>query len=458
MRPVIYLCIVFIALSALFAQEKLPLQQLDRLIVSIRKDRGDVIFAPEFYQYKDELEQLREAIAAQGMTPELRERAQRLFTNLRDLSERSQKALPYFVRVLSLRDLALLDGAEDFASDYFQNGENQLREAARLFRQGKTRKLEKPLEAASRFYRQAQFEAIRNKLLSEVRILIQESRDLEAEKLVPKTFQKVQQLYAEVEKILKKKQYNTTDLQEKADRLAEESQHLLYLAQIARQVANDPANLEAWILQVEGSIRRLAELLEIQPQFSQGIPEALQFIRQAVEKREEENRNLRQENTRLSDSLRVLQKQILDLKNRLAVKKNWDQIVARIRQELKNTGARVEDRGKTVLIRVNGLQFAPGRYDIPQKYYSLLEKVARALQYCSGQSIQLFLKQKAGGNPQYARELAHQRALTVGLFLQSEAYIPDDQFEVQGLASPDIRDEGHVVLELVISKNHLLEY
>ncbi len=458
MRPVIFFYIGLIIVTALVAQAELSFKQLDRLIVSIRENRGDVIFADEFYQYKDEVEKLRDELAARGLTPDLREKAQKLFTELRKLSEQSKEALPFFVRVLSVRDLALLDGAEDFASEYFQNGEEQLREAARLFRRHKTGQLKKPLEAAIRYYKLAQFEALRNKLLSEVRILIQESRDLGAEKLVPKTFRRVQRLYSEVEKILQKKQYNASDLQEKADRLAEESQHLLYLAQIARQVDRDPTALENWILQLEESIRQLDDLLEIQPQFSQGIPEALQTVRQALEKQAEENRDLRDENTQLRDSLNVLQRRILDLQNRLAVKKNWEQIIARMRTELKDTGARVVDRGQTVVIRVNGLQFAPGRYDIPQKYYSLLEKVARALQYCSGQSIHLFLKQKAGGNPQYARELAQQRALTVGLFLQSEAYIPDDQFTVEGMPSPDVPDEGHVILELVISKNHLLEY
>jgi len=279
-------------LSLSFAQEKKEFTHIEELMGAIRAARGDVLYKDQFFKLKKLYEELKEQTSGRLLTEAEKRDVEEITTQLRQLREDAERVRPFLSSVLTARDEALLNDAADFAPDYFNEAEKELKKVAEKLRKENPEKVQSDIEQTFRLYRQAHFQSIRNKLLGEVRILIQESKDLDAEKLAPRTLNLVYELLHEVENILDKKQFTDPTLQEKATLLASESQHLLYLVQLTRWVKRDETALEEFVLKLEEAVRRLANLFDYNPQFYDGIEPVLANIEISVKALQEERDTL----------------------------------------------------------------------------------------------------------------------------------------------------------------------
>jgi len=401
-------------LSLSFAQEKKEFTHIEELMGAIRAARGDVLYKDQFFKLKKLYEELKEQTSGRLLTEAEKRDVEEITTQLRQLREDAERVRPFLSSVLTARDEALLNDAADFAPDYFNEAEKELKKVAEKLRKENPEKVQSDIEQTFRLYRQAHFQSIRNKLLGEVRILIQESKDLDAEKLAPRTLNLVYELLHEVENILDKKQFTDPTLQEKATLLASESQHLLYLVQLTRWVKRDETALEEFVLKLEEAVRRLANLFDYNPQFYDGIEPVLANIEISVKALQEERDTLATENQILKEV------------------KIW-----REKNEL--------------YLRLNGIEFEPGKINISEKYKSILELIGKSIRDFPASEILVRLGQLNQGNYEYNVSLATQRARAAQLIIQSAGFIPDNRIRSEGIILNSFLSQGHAILEVVLT-------
>ncbi len=440
-----------------FAHENGPLKQIGELIISIRTNGGDILFPNEFYTAKENFEIFSQKGESSALTASEQKDAIALLKKLEHLNKITQNARPAFSRVLAAREEALNNSASDYAPELFLDAENELHDAARIFRGGSSNDLEERLNTIYRLYKRAQYQSIRNKLLSEVRIFIQESKDLGAAKYAPRTFALVEQLYSEVENILDKNRFTDPNLQDKANQLAEESQHLLYLTRLKNRLEKSDDALEDWVLQLEKSVSNLAAIINYQPQYSEGIQAVMENVRLSIQELQTENLALKKKNGELSDSIAHLNNRVNNLEGRLKIQKDWSAVIKDLNAELGGFGIRVSENNTSVLFQVADLIFQPGKIEVDQSSYPVLQKLGKSLQQFSGHPMQLLVIQTGRGNHDYQATLADQRAMSCALVVQTSGFIPDSQLTVRGEANDDPGGDASVLLEVRIQKNVYLK-
>ncbi len=446
--------IILLALTSLAAaRESQALLKIENLLVTIRISRGNVLFPDEYFNYKQQYDNLKAGAVGDSLNEPQMGDAEALLSKLRDLYNDAEKVLPYFTSVLEAREQAIGSGAEDFAPDYFSKAQDELEQLGQRYRKNVPEKSGRQITQLLNLYRQAQFEAIRNKLLGEVRILIQESKDMDAEKYAPRTYALVNDLLTDVENILKKNNFNDPDLQEKSSRLLAESQHLLYLVQVAQRINRNEADFEEWVLQLETSVNELAAQLNYQPQYSEGITSVLENVKKSVEEVQAENQRLKGQNAQLTDSLVQMRQEINRIKNQMGEQQRVSQKIESLKRSLAGNGINIFQEGNDLILHLGGVRFQPGRIQVNDGYQAVLEKMGQAIQTFAGQPVVVRLSQASGGNPEYSKSLAEVRAKGVALIVQSAGYIQDRNIRSEVVLLKDEPDNRDVVIDLIVALN-----
>ncbi len=444
--------LLLIGLTLFAKQVPVEYKQIEDLLVSIRMNGGDVFYAEEFYRWKEEYEKIRES-SPTVLSIEDRQKIQKIYEKLQEIEKNSGKIRPYLSSVLAAREAALTNGADDFAQDYFQKAENELHRLAEKLKHSRPQRYQEKIDALERLYREAQFEAIRNKLLSEVRIFLQEAKNLGAEKYAPTTYKLVTDLFHQVETILKKKRFNDASLQAKAQKLQQESQHLLYLTQKASEIYRTKSAFETYQLRLEQTINQLCQAIEYIPDYSAGVPAVLSDVTTGVQSLKHSLETEREKNRVLRDSVERLNQRIQELQEKLGKHQEFLSQLSALKQRLLKIGVITAQKGNQILLTLNGLNFAPGGVTLPEEEQTTLSRIAREIQKLPYQKIEVRIIQAAAGNREYNQTLANQRAKSVTLFLQSHAFIPDDQLSYKGIIIENSQGSRGAILQLGVYFN-----
>lgn len=444
----LYITLAFVSL--LLAQAIPEFRQLDDLFISVRTNRGDIFFPEEYFSLKEKYDQIHDRVVARGLQAADRKEMQQIYDRLKALDEASAKIRPFLNSALAARDAAIESGAMDFAPAKFHEAEQELHRIALRLKKAAPSKYEKKMNAIEKLYRQAQFEAIRNKLLSEVRIFMQEARNLDAEKYAPKTFALVNELFSQVKHILQKNQFNDPTLPTKAQRLLEESQHLLYITQTAHRIYGQDGEFEGYLLQLEKSVRELAQIIDYNPEFTAGIQPVLSDISLSVKDLRQELAQEKQRNEQLRDSLRALHQTIRQMRESRQVHDKYLALLRELKNSLPQPDVQVDDQSGALHIHMNGISYPPGSIKVPGQDRALLEAIGRALQNIPKESVLVRLTQASSGNPDYNMTLAEQRAEEVALIVQTAGFIPDDALRVEGRISDKLHPPHEAVIDVFI--------
>lgn len=110
-----------------------------------------------------------------------------------------------------------------------------------------------------------------------------------------------------------------------------------------------------------------------------------------------------------------------------------DQQEAALRQQLENTGVRVQREGDNIrLIMPGNITFAVDRSDIKYEFQSVLDSVAVVLKKFDKTQLKIVGHTDSTGSFQYNQQLSEQRASSVGSYLEG-----------QGVVSSRIRTLGY---------------
>ncbi len=455
-KYLIIIHLIFFSISTAISAEFAPeIYQIEELMISIKLNRGDILFPDKFQSYRDNFDRIKAINMERQLTQVEKADLAQLNKMMGEILEDTEYLKPNFNSILEVREEALFNFANDYAPGLFQTAEGKLQELAVEFLNRMPSEVDKRIAETALLYRQAQFEALRNKLLSEVRILIEESKDLDAEKLVPQTYDKVMILALDVESIIREKKYEDNSLHSKANELLQESQHLLHLVQVVQRVKRDPATLEGYLIKMEESLGKLGMLVKLEPQFANGIPDYLETFEIALQELTNDNEDLKNRNIILSDSLAKLQTEIQQLKNEMNRNKDFTNKVENLRVSLSSYGIKVIENHNHITFRLNGVEFPPGKTQVDATGHSKLKKIAEAIRIFPSTQILIRLGQSSSGNLQYNKSMAEQRAKAVALIVQSEGFIKDERIRSEGIILENELNTGHAIIDVIVEVPNL---
>jgi len=446
---------IFLTLFLLFmqigiTQESVDFPMVDEMIISIRLNRGDILFSEKFSKYLEGYNRLKTVRDQRELNETEKMDLLRVYQLFDDLNTKSELIKPYLSSILEARDKALYHAANDFAPEIFNKAEKNFQELTTKFANKAQTQSDESVNKVILLYREAEFEAVRNKLLSEVRILITEAKDLGAEKYTPRSYQRVNELFDEVDRILSKRQYDDPSLGQKAANLLEESKHLLYLVQLAQQLNRDDAGFEEYILALEVSLNKLETMLNLTVSSSNGVKKGLDNVSLAVEELQGELNRQRTINETLLDSISVLSEQVAVLKMHLGENQNIQRKIENLKSQLTPHNIKVMQQNGYILLRANGLQFPLGKLQISPEEKRRLEKIGESLRAFPNELIVVRIGQAATGNAEYNQRLAEQRAQAVALIIQDAGYIQDARISSEAILLENSRDTGHAIVDVII--------
>jgi len=102
-------------------------------------------------------------------------------------------------------------------------------------------------------------------------------------------------------------------------------------------------------------------------------------------------------------------------------------------------------------LRLNGIEFEPGKINISEKYKSILELIGKSIRDFPASEILVRLGQLNQGNYEYNVSLATQRARAAQLIIQSAGFIPDNRIRSEGIILNSFLSQGHAILEVVLT-------
>lgn len=445
--------IIFLSF-VLLAQEQPADHTIEQMFTSLQAYHAELFFPERFQKLAREYEALQNAQENGHLNPQ---RWTRLRNALDQLLSVCQNARHHLDNLLAVRRKAVQMGAVEFAGDIFQEADRKLQEAAQPFLDGNPRGAMVQTRQARQLYFRAMYETIRRHTLPEIRILLRESENLDASRLVPHTYRQARSLLRQMERRVRQSRFDDPLLYQQLETLEKITNHLLYLVQIINPMHQAPEQIEAFILKLEKQIEKLAEELGHQADLGKGLENTLSELTIAAA-------NLRQENAYLRGRVQQLEQERQKLLEELRQFRTYAQqqayIEAKLRQAMAAFKQPLITEGETVVVRIDSLEFPENEARLLPGTISRLRALAHALREVPFRSVTLRYVEPVWEPSPQAKELNARRAAAIGEFFRKELPLLADQIFTVGKIQP-ITDESAPsgpVLEATLRLNIFLGY
>ena len=357
-------------------QEDHALQQMERDLQHLKAEQVDLLFPTE---YRSLEKQLRLLQTNAFPTSQVSQRA----TGLRLAHEiQSWQVLGARVRrelngVLTIRERCALMSAADFASDAFSSGDKKLLEAAQFFVSGDREAMSAAVAVAERNYLKAELKTIRENLLGDIRIKLQEAANLHGPRYLPVTYNAVRSLQREVETLQKNATISSDELYLKSQELATAAARLFSLLYTVHHFRDDAGAAERFLIGLIEKSEILASQLNIQLQPEQDIQEQLQAISDEVRDLKSGNEQLLSENRQLKNRHAEVQKVLLSYQT---VSEREDFLDSILLQFSKTLARPLHRQAEALTIAYDSLRYADFSGDaLSLQLEKLLAPLAKAL-------------------------------------------------------------------------------
>ncbi len=405
------------------------------------------LLSPDSYQRGvAAIEKARRDAAAGRDGERIRRQLEEAQARLGDALEHARRAQTSFAAVLAARDAAQQAEAFRFAADRWVKAEQLFDDAARRLEKGAPEAARERGTGAEAAYRDAQLQSIRTQYLAETWRLLAEAQEARAERYAPRTLANAQALLAKAEQRLAASLERPEAAGEAIGLATSEARHALELARVGDSVRRGDRTLEDVLLALEAGIVDMAEaagltadLGDPYPALTAGLAREFRDLRTRADAnardladRDRQIAGLEDEISDLSERLggTVAQrdKLVMTLEAQARVREQFDQLGRQFAPE----EASVLRDGNSVIIRLIGLNFAPGSARLQSSSAPLLGKLEQAVTVFPVASIVVEGHTDSSGSEAANQRLSEERARTVTRFLIDQGRLPAQRIQSIG--------------------------
>ncbi len=423
---IILLLFTFVVFSPVFPDGFNSFQSLDHLLVELKDHQGDVLYPQEYSQLQTKINDFRKNSATLS-TDKFDREFKQLSTELNRWVLIAGNAQKHLVDVISIRERTLSIGGEDLPGNILNRAETQFRIAAEHFRKQKT---SDAAQKARLLYQKAETEAIRNHLIGEISILLQECNELGAEKLTPESYKKTRQLFRQVQKLLAEKTPNHAELSAKSQRLLENAKTLLFLAQTLHPLYDSPANAESFLIKIKDQLAYLGKQLDTSLSFEEDLTSAFSTLFQAIQNLKRENSYLAQRNTELEQAKLELEHELISFKSIADQKQLLQLKINRVKTLLLQ---QVDEQNGVLKMHPDSIQFETSNDQLTERSKKHLHKFISVLREFSGSRITIQYMMYSNRNYLHDQNTASKRAEAIRKFLCERWKFAQENIQAVGL-------------------------
>lgn len=448
-----------------------PVQQAAADLDSAKSQQVDLLSPKAYAKAVDGYRRLVDLVRRGRPDAEVKPAIQQFRQALETATKNTAQGKASLGEALAARSRAIAANAPEVAAKEYQNAQATFTEAVARLEENDAKGAQKTGKEAAVKYRQAEANAVRVNLLGAARVKVAEAKSRKAEEYAPKTYGQAQALIREIEAAVEKGNVSLEELQAKASLAEYEARHAIYLATVLDTLRRNNANWERLLLDQEQIVSRIADAMGVRPTFEHGVQTPVDSIIRAIQQghdaftkqlvlRDAEVTLRDAEVARLSRTIDSLQtvfdqyqtrlaamieqyqtdlqtrKEELELKRReleveLRKKMQLDAIDQAQSTFLKNEALVVRE-GKSLVIRLVGLNFASGAAALPKDAPLLLDKVGKVLALFPRSRASVEGHTAATGDEKANLAQSEARARAVREYLVSKAFIPDTRITATG--------------------------
>ncbi len=354
-----------------------------------------------------------------------------------------------FSQAVQNRDNALSADAPKYATNAWQAAEKALRDAANEIEDGDLRDARESARKVANLYQQAELQAIKTNYLSGARALLKQAEDEKADRYATKTFIDAKLLLEQAERELTENRYDTDYPRDLARRARNEAQHAITITRLAIGVKKKDFAVEDIITNYEKPLIAIADELNIVPSLHDGYEPTRDAILKRVGILQKEAQELVQlrlvvddhaaEIARLAALVRdyelklgIYNEQLSQYNEQLAAEERYRALLAELENIFTVEEAEVFRQGKTLIVRMIGLNFDSNKADLKVEHKRLLAKVVYAIQLAKSELATIEGHTDSYGGDDFNMNLSESRANAVVAYLNGEPSLQNTELRAVG--------------------------
>ena len=309
----------------------------------------------------------------------------------------------------------------------------------------------KPADEATKLYREAELQAIKENILAQAYDLLEDADRLKIKQNAPKTLQKAQDLVKQAEKELNENREDTDRARDLARQARREARHAIYLGTTIKMTKEKTLSLEDVLIASEAPLKKVARAMDVTLTFEEGFNKATEEIVKKVKNNQTENEKLRNSLFDSRQMANLLRARTEELETRLGGVEEAKSVLfqrleayERIRQKyleveklFTTEEALIFREGNDIRVRLTGLSFPVGKTTIDQKYYSFLGKVIKAIKLFPNATLTVEGHTDSYGSDETNYRLSMDRATNVMSYLMEN--MPIDKAMIDAIGYGETR-------------------
>jgi len=429
------LCAV-IAASGTHAQESYRTQlfrEADAALVHAKEANAEVLAPKSFSRAMDTYLEAKDSYVRGRPIDEIQVKVKNAARYFQASTDASKPASMIFAGTLTARADAMSADAMRSMPDRWDKAEALFRSAAGSLEDGDQRSARTDGAEAMGLYRAIELEAIKSNFLSRARDILARAEEMKVRTTAPQTLERAYKLVNLAEAMIQQNRYDNGEPRRLAEEAGYEAAHAIYLHTIISQMRTQGRDLEDQILEAETTVGKIGATLNLKLKFDQGIETAVDQIIAALRNRDslraedfDSLRSVRADNDNLRRRIAMLETQTgggaadpADQLRKGEERKRHDQTVALASMIFTPEDGLVLRDGNTVLLRIYGLEFQPGKSLIEPRFSGLLSKVVRAIRMFPNAQITVEAHTEGAGNESLNQRISESRAESVASYLRS---------------------------------------
>lgn len=331
-----------------------------------------------------------------------------------------------FAQAIQARANAMSADAPKHAVEEWSKAEQALRKAATEVEKGDLRRAKENSRSVADLFQQAELQAIKTNYLSGARTLLEQAKKERADRYATKTFIDAKLLLEQAAKELTENRYDTDYPRDLARRARNEAQHAITITRLSIGVKKKDFAVEDIITNYEKPLINIADALNIVPSLHEGYEPTRDAILASVvvlKKEAQAAAQLRLLVEEQSGEIARMSEQLGVKNEQLAAEERYRALLAELESIFETGEAEVFRQGKSMIIRMIGLNFASGKSELTDEHRRLLAKVTYAITLSKTELTTIEGHTDSHGADESNMLLSEERARAVVDYLHSGAQL-----------------------------------